>query len=792
MPAVHGQGARHRNYKPWVLRFPYLISVFLTTILFIALLEYASRTLPHASSSASADTVANALQLFARQVAISVSTTSSYHPVVASTSAQSAYLATASTPSLSAHTFYAASTDFVATVTTSSQQDSPILTTIPGAFVPTVSTSSVIGVIAPTTASALYVLTESSVLRGTTAISTGGDVATDGEQSAFSAAIAGYASTKATVLPSVAYASTKLGAVPPVTRSSAISAYVSTATSRPAIPKVGSAAPEGFVATKSTSVPLVGSASQGGYVATKGASALLPGPTTIAPSNDTATINPTNASVVIRWPVWKAFVGAYLPVLLAVIYRVLWSSIYAAVKLYEPFSQLVQPEGGLAKDTLFAYYLSSNLTPDPIIGFFKDHWVILHTSLVYLVAGSMTSLASESLYVDTHYCTNPSDNSNNPCWPRMSVNPVMLRLLEGLLSYVAIMTLIIMAMIWRRPSGLCADPSAIATVASLVHHPEVLDDLRSIPAEATYADMKRLLGAKRYRLADYQTSDGTVRYGIVPLNSNPPTSAGNWTAGNSYAQVHDPASTPSSGRTRLQTLDKILDVGLGVVVVGVLAVIVAYYLDGSNSGFNRFFNSRGFGPRFLMATIGTLIAAQWKRVEQTTQTLAPYMRLSSPATASSTILFTTPTLTAASIIALLYHRHTLPAVVACTTILAEVLVITITGVPFASGQTWLQFLVSVYLSMGILGIMVLVVVALFFWRRRAPHLPRDPDTLAAVMSYVGASRMLDDFEGLEGMERKERDRMVKSWGKTYGYGWFVGRDGVGRWAVDEDAGRVEY
>ncbi|KAK5021364.1 hypothetical protein LTR16_000226 [Cryomyces antarcticus] len=779
MPAVHGQGARHRNYKPWVLRFPYLISVFLTTILFIALLEYASRTLPHASSSASADTVANALQLFARQVAISVSTTSSYHPVVASTSAQSAYLATASTPSLSAHTFYAASTDFVATVTTSSQQDSPILTTIPGAFVPTVSTSSVIGVIAPTTASALYVLTESSVLRGTTAISTGGDVATDGEQSAFSAAIAGYASTKATVLPSVKCA-LKL-------RSIRLHQAWCRASGYQVLRDLSLRFNRDISASHTES-----SASQGGYVATKGASALLPGPTTIAPSNDTATINPTNASVVIRWPVWKAFVGAYLPVLLAVIYRVLWSSIYAAVKLYEPFSQLVQPEGGLAKDTLFAYYLSSNLTPDPIIGFFKDHWVILHTSLVYLVAGSMTSLASESLYVDTHYCTNPSDNSNNPCWPRMSVNPVMLRLLEGLLSYVAIMTLIIMAMIWRRPSGLCADPSAIATVASLVHHPEVLDDLRSIPAEATYADMKRLLGAKRYRLADYQTSDGTVRYGIVPLNSNPPTSAGNWTAGNSYAQVHDPASTPSSGRTRLQTLDKILDVGLGVVVVGVLAVIVAYYLDGSNSGFNRFFNSRGFGPRFLMATIGTLIAAQWKRVEQTTQTLAPYMRLSSPATASSTILFTTPTLTAASIIALLYHRHTLPAVVACTTILAEVLVITITGVPFASGQTWLQFLVSVYLSMGILGIMVLVVVALFFWRRRAPHLPRDPDTLAAVMSYVGASRMLDDFEGLEGMERKERDRMVKSWGKTYGYGWFVGRDGVGRWAVDEDAGRVEY
>lgn len=67
-------------------------------------------------------------------------------------------------------------------------------------------------------------------------------------------------------------------------------------------------------------------------------------------------------------------------------------------------------------------------------------------------------------------------------------------------------------------------------------------------------------------------------------------------------------------------------------------------------------------------------------------------------------------------------------------------------------------------------------------------MPRMPDTLASVWTYLCASTLLDDFEALEGLNEKERNKRIVSWGKRYEYGQKKGVDGVIRWAVDEDPG----
>ena len=70
---------------------------------------------------------------------------------------------------------------------------------------------------------------------------------------------------------------------------------------------------------------------------------------------------------IITWPLWKVFVGNYLPVLSAIIFRLFWTSIYNKIKLIEPFTRLTNSQGAVAAETLHTYYLSSNLTPDPVI-----------------------------------------------------------------------------------------------------------------------------------------------------------------------------------------------------------------------------------------------------------------------------------------------------------------------------------------------------------------------------------------------------------------------------------------
>lgn len=265
------------------------------------------------------------------------------------------------------------------------------------------------------------------------------------------------------------------------------------------------------------------------------------------------------------------------------------------MKLIEPFIQLSRPTGAQAKDAFWNFYLSSNIIPDPIVALVKGRWLMFWTSTVYLVVGILPALASESLSRDTNYnCSNPDPTQpNNPCFPRLSVDIAIVHLLQGLISFVAVMTLTIMYMALRSRTGIAADPSSIAFVATLVHHPDVLYDFRRISGQGRNKEITNMIGKKNYRLANYLASDGVARYGIIPGDAN------------SYSLVdHDIETTHTQGRKNGSTrqFKHFLDVVFVLFILGLLGVVVAYYKDGANDGFNRFFNSNSFGPRFFMVS----------------------------------------------------------------------------------------------------------------------------------------------------------------------------------------------
>src|ERR1700743_165078 len=69
-------------------------------------------------------------------------------------------------------------------------------------------------------------------------------------------------------------------------------------------------------------------------------------------------------------------------------------------------------------------------------------------------------------------------------------------------------------------------------------------------------------------------------------------------------------------RRKWNILSAISDVLFIVILLALLGVVSAYYKDGKSDGFNKFFDSRTFGPRFLLTGTGTLIAINWKRLEK--------------------------------------------------------------------------------------------------------------------------------------------------------------------------------
>src|SRR5439155_17005866 len=112
------------------------------------------------------------------------------------------------------------------------------------------------------------------------------------------------------------------------------------------------------------------------------------------------------------------------------------------------------------------------------------------------------------------------------------------------------------------------------------------------------------------------------------------------------------------------------------------------------------------------------------------RTVDPYRRLvKGHARPCHTILLHFTSTPLATLVGSLYRRHLFLASIAFTSLLSEVLVIMIAGVPFNSSQIWAAFLVSTYSSISILSLMICALLALFWWRRQ-PELPRMPNTVA--------------------------------------------------------------
>ena len=173
--------------------------------------------------------------------------------------------------------------------------------------------------------------------------------------------------------------------------------------------------------------------------------------------------------------------------------------------------------------------------------------------------------------------------------------------------------------------------------------------------------------------------------------------------------------------------------------------------------------------------------------------MAPYLRLSrGPSPARHTLLFTPSSTPISSTIRALLNRYIFAAAVTFTTLIGEALNIVISGIPYASGTTWMQYIVSAYMSLAILAIMIIVAALIIVLRIREPKIPRKPDTVGAVMSYLCASRILDEFEGMEGLDEKTRNQRIRAVGKKYEFTETVRRDSKLAWTVDDAFDRPKF
>ncbi|KAK0718734.1 hypothetical protein B0T21DRAFT_295635, partial [Apiosordaria backusii] len=507
------------------------------------------------------------------------------------------------------------------------------------------------------------------------------------------------------------------------------------------------------------------------------------GSATVGPGRSTATSSPnpdTGAPALISWPYWKiteSLTGNHAPLIVGRGFMLMMGAFYQQVITHDPVRQLTT--GGISATELVS----------PQIGASEVGLFVAQIGTIFVAGGT---------YVDTNYCNDPaSPNNLNPCPPKISGTPWVLDIIITVLVIQAGVVAYTISKWFQKPGRLSADPTTIAGVAAVMGHPEIERQFSSFGGEITQQELLHALKGQEFKLGTFTTEEGIVKYGIMPValwERKDRNKRGWW------------VSTRDSARAgfnkvmffRNWKLNRLfLDVLFGVLLVALLGLTLASLanIDQPQKVFLPTAVASGVGMKILFALLGVVISSNWGRLFQDTQTFSPYLPLrDGEARPNPTILLNRHSSPICAFIPLLRNRHLAAASVAFTGIIAEFLIIALAGLPYRPGQLRSEFLFCGIASAIILCVMLAQLILVIIWRRKLPHLPRQPDTIAAVMTYVAGTSMVRDFYGLEEMKTKERNKAIIQMGKVYAYGWRQEPEGGIRWIVDEvpDAERKSF
>jgi hypothetical protein len=302
-------------------------------------------------------------------------------------------------------------------------------------------------------------------------------------------------------------------------------------------------------------------------------------------------------------------IGAFLPTLLAVLFALLWAIIDAKVRDIEPFHQLMKSHGSPASSTLCMDYLSPFFVFAPFKALRAGHWAPLMTSMLSLTSILITPLAPEFVSIRME---GNCDAQTKGCIPSLSTFPAVGRVIQFLLCCMAVITIILIVHMYRYMSGVFAEPTSIAGLATLLSNPKVSGDFQYPLHGGSEKQFYTSLTKKQYHIDHYTDQDGSTMYGFAPI------------AQAAYSEgflAHD--GIPLSQHTKQPAPKQQLKfshphrkgaIGLFFVLSCLSALIIYYKLSFTNSGFESFMDSQGFGVRFLFTSVGVIIKLYWSSI----------------------------------------------------------------------------------------------------------------------------------------------------------------------------------
>ncbi|KAH0565071.1 hypothetical protein GP486_001539 [Trichoglossum hirsutum] len=351
-------------------------------------------------------------------------------------------------------------------------------------------------------------------------------------------------------------------------------------------------------------------------------------------------------------------------------------------------------------------------------------------------------------------------------------------------------------MTWGRLSGVYADPSSIAGLATLLQNDGFLEELRQLDPQISDEELAKYFADKRFRIGPFRNPDGLNGYGftmykggisnrdILELNQDGPKASSSETSGNDKLACgrQYPIARVSFW------LHPASVCAFSLALIGILVIVAQYHFRSESSGFENFMDSQGFGVSFLMTAMGVLVKSCWANIEEgekKIRTLEPYRNLSlRPSPAWDTILVTSKPHPIVALISALFSLRPFLALIAFDTILAEILTVVLPSVPYKGESIFIAYSLSAILAISIITIMLASLAWVAVRETRVTSLPRRPDTIAAVLLYLCGGRMVKDFQGMAEAEGRLRDKTLMKMGKNYWLGKVEGVDGIERIGIE--------
>ncbi|KHN99414.1 uncharacterized protein MAM_03112 [Metarhizium album ARSEF 1941] len=472
------------------------------------------------------------------------------------------------------------------------------------------------------------------------------------------------------------------------------------------------------------------------------------------------------------------FAVKFAPTLCAVIYGVLWQFVDFEVRRLEAFYQLSKPGGALAAESMNVDYVTSFSFMRPFRALTLGHHAVALSSIATTLAISLVpTFASASVILSP----SREERMNHPNGDKyLHFSPEWSRLLTSTLAVCSAAGIGLLFLLQSRRTGLLSNVRGIAGLASMAVVSHILMDFKDMDT-SRHKDIHQKLKHNRYILRNSS---------LAPDNENPATSQ-------ERAMYEDGHMSENPHPLMLRLAGFI---PFAIALWGFMGFIPAFLFTEADAVSEK-------APWFVTA-VSVCLKMSWNALETAVRVMEPYYILSKRHAPSVllTLDYTAMPFGYLPIKALL-NGHTIMFLVGFGSVIAEFLTILVTGLATVDGKDFLlngdgnvnqdggkfinsgqETTHSFYVSFGIAMFILLymsVVSCIVFFRRRHPFLPRQPNTISSVLAYIHQSKMLYDFVGTEKFSSAQIVKKLDD-GKTYGLGWFQGRDGQIHCGIDQE------